>query len=181
VTAFIGRSRAVSLILGAGLLAVAAASSARAASPSSLTVYAVPTGANFIDHSDDRARGIGNNPFNVDTKSLAAKSQKKEAGGGPYPGDEANYGFKLYSSSSLTKPVGSATIYCTYNFNQKAECDALFTLKSGALFASGPIDFNARTFMLAVTGGTLKYMTATGQVAAAPAKKTSQRLEFVLG
>jgi hypothetical protein len=180
VNGLIGRSRAVSLILGAGLLAVAAASSARAASQTTLTVYAVPTSAHFMDHADDRQRGIGNNPFNVDTKALEPLTKKKEeAAGGPFPGDQATYQFKLFGNPSLTKSIGTATIYCTYNFNQKAECDALFTLKSGALFASGPIDFNSKTFELAVTGGTLKYMTASGQVSVAPAKK-SQRLDFVL-
>jgi hypothetical protein len=174
-------ARAVSLLAGAAILGAAGAASAGASSYGTLTIYAVPTAAHFMDHADDRQRGIGNNPFNVDTKTLEPLTKKKEeAAGGPFPGDQATYQFKLFGNASLKKSIGTATIYCTYNFNQNAECNALFTMKGGTLFAEGPIDFNAKTFNLAVTGGTAKYIGAGGQVSAAPAKK-SQRFDFQFG
>jgi hypothetical protein len=185
-----GRPRLIlslALLTGAALFAgrVAASSAETAAGHQTLTVYAVASAAQFMDHSDDRARGDGNNPFDADTKALAPVSAAKEKGKGPYPGDDALYSFKLYAGADLKKRIGSATYTCVYNFAQKALCEAFFTLNGSTLFASGPVDFTSTQFTLAVTGGTSKYLGTRGEVASAPAEKpvakNENRLDFVFG
>jgi hypothetical protein len=177
----------LALLMGAALLAgrVASSSAAPTTGEQRLTLYAVATAAQFMDHSDDRARGDGNNPFDVDTKALAPVSAAKEKGKGPYPGDDALYSFKLYAGADLKQRVGSATYTCVYNFDQKALCEAFFSVNGSTLFASGPVDFTGTQFTLAVTGGTSKYLGTRGEVASAPAAKPAakneNRLDFVFG
>jgi hypothetical protein len=186
----IGGSRrivAIALLVGVALFAgrVTSGSARTESGKQRLTVYAVATAAQFMDHSDDRARGDGNNPFDADTKALAPVSAAREKGKGPYPGDDALYSFKLYAGADLKQRIGSATYTCVYNFDQKALCEAYFTLNGSALFASGPVDFTSTQFTLAVTGGTSKYLGTRGEVASAPAAKPSAknetRLDFVFG
>lgn len=168
---------ATAALFAVGLLS----SSAEAASDThQLTIYARATQAQFVNHSDDRSRAIDANPFNADTKSLIPLTKKKEQGNGPFPGDNALYSFKLFSDAGLKKSVGSAVYSCTYNFSHQAICDANFQLNGGAMFASGPADFDATSFTLAVTGGTNKYFGARGQVSAGPASKDAHRLSFLL-
>ncbi len=112
--------------------------------------------------------------------ALLPKSQQLQKGGGPYPGDDASYSFKLYRDPSLTKNVGSAEYACTFAFNKHAFCSATFHLKNGTIQAEGPADFNSTRFRLAVTGGTDKYVGAVGQVSAAPAGANAHRLSFTI-
>jgi hypothetical protein len=158
------------------LAALALAPSAAAAGTRTLTLYAYATQVRFADHADDRSRGILKNPFNADTKSLAPKTTGK----GPQAGDSARFSFKLYSDAGLKRSAGSAVYNCTFNFAHHALCEALYELKTGTLFASGPTDFDTTRFTLAVTGGTSKFLGLRGQVSSAPAARNAHRLDFIL-
>jgi hypothetical protein len=158
----------------AALLAALPGAHAAAARSRLLTIYAVATRAQFTDHSDDRKRGAFRNPFNADSKPT------NEKGSGAHAGDEALFSFKLYADATLKRQIGSATYSCTYNSAHKALCEADFELSGGAVLASGPADFDARTFTLAVSGGSGSYVGARGQVASAPAAKDAHLLTFVL-
>ncbi len=162
---------------------VTASSAAAATSQKTLTLYAVASKYQFIDHADDRARGLVKNPFNADIKQLDPKAKEYEKGHGPYPGDDALFTFKLYSDASLKQRVGSAVYECVYNFNKHAMCNADYDLSKGSLFASGPIDFNSPDFSLAVTGGTGKYLGAHGQVSDGSKVQAANthRVDFELG
>jgi hypothetical protein len=181
------RHRAVSPLglLALGVCSVAAAFSATGATASPtaaqgqqrFTLYSVTQIEQFLDHSDDRSRGKGNNPFGNFKDS---KTVTKEAGNGPFPGDNAVFSFGLYTSPDRKTSVGSAVFTCTYNFNRHAFCDASYQLAGGVLLGAGAFNFNAGTFAVAITGGTGKYAAATGDISATPAAKHSQRLAFII-
>jgi len=165
---------AVGLVAGAG----AASSSASASHASShLTLYSVAAREQFVNNEDDRARGKGNNPFG-NYKDVTAAT--KEAGNGPFAGDEAIFNFQVYGESGLKHPVGSATFVCQYDLNKNAFCDAVYRVAGGTLIGAGEFNFNAAHFELAITGGTGKYRDASGQLQASPSADKAQRLAFVL-
>jgi hypothetical protein len=167
-------------LLIAGVALLAAASAGAATSRQALTIYAKAKQVQFVDHSDDRSRGVDQNPFGADTKALLPLTKEMEKGKGPYPGDNALYTFRLYGDPRLTNLVGTAVYSCTFNFQHHALCEASFELNGGTMFASGPADFNGSNFTLAVLSGTAKYLGARGQVSSAPAAaKDAHRLRFV--
>ena len=143
----------------------------------SFVLYSVTKQEQFLDHSDDRARGKGNNPFGnfKDSKTVV-----KEAGNGPFPGDNAVFDFGLYTSTNRKTSVGSAVFTCTYNFNKHAFCDTSYSLHGGTLLGAGAFDFNAGTFTVAITGGTGKYANATGDILATPAANHAQHVAFIV-
>jgi hypothetical protein len=165
------------LLVGA-LLAAVAAGSARAAQMT--TLYAVPTTAQFMNHADDRLRGMATNPFNLKAEVVIVNANGKEKGNGPFPGDDILYSFKLYKSAKLDKPAGSAMFTCYYTFAKKATCDSYFELTGGVVLASGQVVFDGTRFILSVTGGTDKYIGALGEVKATPAAKNAERLQLQL-
>jgi hypothetical protein len=144
------------------------------------TVYAVATTAQFMNHADDRLRGMSTNPFNVKTEALVITTKGKEKGNGPFPGDDILYSFRLYAGPKLGKLLGSAMFTCYYNFVKRATCDSYFDLEGGLLLASGQVVFNGNRFTLSVTGGTDNYLGALGEVSATPAAKNAERLELRL-
>lgn len=164
-------------IVGAAFFAVDVTSSSAAAakSPQKFTLYSVTQLEQFLDHSDDRTRGKGNNPFGNFKDS---KTTTKEAGNGPFPGDNAVFRFGLYTNPDRKTSVGTAIFTCTYNFNKHAFCDASYDLDGGTLLGAGAFNFNAGTFAVAITGGTGKYASATGDISATPAVKHAQKLDF---
>ena len=171
---------ALTAIVGVALVVVSVtATPAKAAAivHQSFVLYSVTKEEQFLDHSDDRARGRGNNPFGNFKDS---KAVTKEAGNGPFPGDNAVFSFGLYSSTDLKTNVGSAIFTCTYNFNKHAFCDASYELTGGVLLGAGAFDFNAGTFAIVVTGGTGKYASATGDISATASGKHAQRLALSL-
>lgn len=169
---------ACAVLVGAAFCATdATASRAAAKGPQKFTLYSVTQVEQFLDHSDDRTRGKGNNPFGNFKDS---KTVTKEAGNGPFAGDNAVFSFQLYTSPDRKTSVGSAIFTCTYNFNRHAFCDASYQLDGGLLLGAGAFDFNAGTFSVAITGGTGKYAAASGDILATPAAKHSQRLAFVI-
>jgi hypothetical protein len=146
----------------------------------SFVVYASPTRAQFVNHSDDRKRGKITNPFdsNVLPTPPSANSSKK----GTRAGDTALFSFKLYSDLKLTRRVGDAVYSCTFNFAQEAVCEANFSLKGGTMIAMGPASFESSTIVLAVTGGTGRYTGAHGQLSsrASGNKNNAQIIRFRL-
>jgi hypothetical protein len=140
-----------------------------------LTLYSVATGEQFVDNADDRARGKGNNPFGNYHDSTATT---KEAGNGPFPGDEALFKFSVYQSGNLKKNVGSAVFTCQYNFNKHAFCDVNYQLSGGTLVGSGGLDFNASDFVIPIFGGTGKYLGVHGELQSTPGPQHSEHLVF---
>jgi hypothetical protein len=151
-----------------------------AAGGKKVTVYAVATTAQFMNHADDRLRGMSTNPFNVKTQALVIVTKGKEKGNGPFPGDDILYSFKLYSGPKLDRRAGSAIFTCYYTFVKRATCDSYFELNGGLVLASGQIVFNGTRFTLSVSGGTSRYLGALGEVRAAPAGRNAERLELRL-
>jgi hypothetical protein len=143
------------------------------------TVYSVATLAQFINHQDDRQRALGNNPFPADSASKT-NLNTKQAGEGPYAGDDTLYSFNLFTDVKKTKQAGTAVYTCHYNFTRHALCTAYFTLDTGVLLAAGPVDFNSTKFTLALTGGTKGYLGQNGQVAMSPVNQNEQMLKFQL-
>ena len=166
------------LLAGSVLAAALVAGSAQAARTT--TVYAVPTTAQFMNHADDRLRGMATNPFNLKAEAVIVNANGKEKGNGPFPGDDILYSFKLYKSPKLDKPAGSAMFTCYYTFAKKATCDSYFELAGGVLLASGQVVFDGTRFVLSVTGGTDRYVGALGEVSATPAAKNAERLRLQL-
>jgi hypothetical protein len=168
------------ILAGAVLVAAVVSGSAQPAAGKKFTVYAVPTTAQFMNHADDRLRGMSTNPFNIKAQALVITTQGKEKGNGPFPGDDILYSFKLYGGPRLDKRVGFAMFTCYFTFVKKATCDSYFELKGGVLLSSGLVVFNGTRFMLSVSGGTGSYLGATGEVKASPAAKNAERLDVRL-
>ena len=129
-----------------------------------LTVYAVPATVQFMNHADDRLRGMSSNPFNLKAQTLIFNDNGKEKGNGPFPGDDILYAFKLFADAKRTQPTGTAIFTCYYGFGKRATCDSYFDLAKGLLLASGQVPFGQTHFTLGVTGGTHAYLGALGQL-----------------
>jgi hypothetical protein len=178
-------ARFIASIIGAATLAVLlptnAALGARsmlAAPPTrTLVLYTVAESEQFLNTSDDRARGEGNNPFGNygDTSDQAQLS-----GNGPFAGDESFFLFDIYTDSSLRVRAGTATLTCVYNFNKNAYCNATYELKDGTLIGDGPFSFTNTRFAFAVTGGTGRYTDLHGALAETPIANHAQRVVFTL-
>jgi hypothetical protein len=145
-----------------------------------LTTYALPSTAQFMNHADDRVRGMTTNPFNAKSKGLVIIAKGSEKQGGPFPGDDILYTFGLSSSPKPAGRHGAALFTCYYNFVKRAVCDSYFELDGGVVLASGPVAFNSTKFTLGVTGGTGKYAGVAGQVTAVPAAGNAERLDLLL-
>jgi hypothetical protein len=156
-------------------LAVAPAASSR----QQLTQYSTPAHETFVGNIDDETRGAVSNPFGTHTKGAAST---KEQNNGPFPGDEVLFSFSLYRTAKLAASTGSAVYTCWYAFDKDAFCDVLVQPKTGgALLAAGTLNFDAKTFALAVTGGTGPYRGVAGDLVVTPSGKHAQRLAIDLG
>ena len=174
-------TRTCSGLTAFALLATAlTATVAAAASPRSqtVTVYAVPATVQFMNHADDRLRGMSTNPFNLKAEAVILNANGKERGNGPFPGDDILYGFTLFADEKRATRIGSAMFTCYYGFKKRATCESYFELATGVLLASGQVPFRAPRFTLAVTGGTRRYFGALGQVLSSPAVGNAQRFEL---
>jgi hypothetical protein len=143
-----------------------------------LTVYAVPRTVQFMNHADDRLRGMSTNPFKFKAEAVILGANGKEKGNGPFPGDDILYAFELFSDAKRTKPIGTAMFTCYYQFVKRATCDSYFDLAKGLLLASGQVRFGATHFTLGVTGGTNAFFGALGQVDSKPASGNAQRFDL---
>lgn len=153
---------------------VSAASGATQASQR-LTVYAVPTTVQFMNHADDRLRGMSTNPFKLKSDAVIIGANGKEKGYGPFAGDDILYAFKVFADAKRTKAIGTAMFTCYFQFAKRATCDSYFDLARGILLASGQVPFGAARFELGVTGGTQAFFGALGQVDSAPSAGNAQR------
>ena len=167
---------ALALVLAGILVGSAAAAKQR------LTIYAVATRAQYVDLSDGIKRATYQNPFDVDSQKFTPATK---GNGATLPGSTALFSFKLYSDPAHKKTIGSAIYNCTFNFDNHASCDAVYTLNGGTLFASGPVDFKRISSPLAITGGTGKYIGLNGEVTTTgpgtkPSVKNDSRLDFQL-
>lgn len=147
----------------------------------SLVFYAHPTRVQFINHADDRARGLRLNPFNADILPPPPKANTGKKGG--RAGDNALFAFKLYTDPSLTRLVGTAIYSCTFNFAHEAICEADFQFRGGSMIAMGPaqLDSSFSSLVLPVTGGTGRYVGAHGQLTSTPSiYKNTQIIHFEL-
>lgn len=171
---------ALVVVVGFALFAPgASAGSARSSGGlQTITLYSLATQEQFLDHNDDEARGWALNPFGLRDKKVQA--DENEDKGGPYPGDVALFSFNLYSDQGLKTPAGTAIYTCFYGFNRNAFCDAIYHLSGGTLVGAGSFGFDATTFALAITSGTSKYDTMTGDVESAPGGGRAQRLSFLI-
>ena len=185
-TSLRGSDKTALLVLASGLAAAAAifavapafAAGKSASGPRQLTVFAVATQEEFLNHSDDRVRGDANNP--LQNFSLY-RSTTKQVGKGPFAGDRAVFLFKLFSDAALSNVIGSATYSCQYAFFKHGICQAEYLVNGGSLLGIGYLDFNAHSFVFAVSGGTGTYSDARGDVAATPdGTKRANRLFFTL-
>ena len=174
-----GLPAALAAVAAAATLAVAAA--AATTHVRSLVFYATPTRVQFINHADDRERGLRLNPFNADILPPPPKANTGKKGG--RAGDNALFAFKLYTDPSLTRLVGTAIYTCTFNFAHEAICEADFQLKGGSMIAMGPaqLDSSFSRLVLPVTGGTGRYVGAHGQLTSTPSiYKNTQIIHFQL-
>jgi hypothetical protein len=156
--------------------AIAAEPAPAAGATPTLTLYTVATGVQFINTADDRARGATNNPFNPETNKL--RPRVSDTGSGPFPGDVAVYSFNVYGNATLKRSLGSASYTCYFNYTRHALCQAYYQLRGGTLTAAGPVDFNATSFKLVLTGGTKGYLSARGQVTSVKSLDNAQRVDF---
>jgi hypothetical protein len=169
------------LFAALALLAIALPVTAASASPAGsakVTVYAFPATVQFMNHADDRLRGMSTNPFDFGKEAVILGAFGKEKGNGPFPGDDILYGFKLFADAKRTKPTGAAMFTCYYGFGKVATCEAYFELTQGLVLASGQVKFGVPRFTLGVSGGTDRYFGALGQVKATLAARNAER--FVL-
>jgi hypothetical protein len=168
----------VACLVGVALLTASTCGSAKAApAQQKFTFYSVATEEQFLNMSDDRARGKGNTPFG-NFKDTTITTQ--EAKSGPQPGDISLFSFALYTGNDLKQSAGSGVFTCQYNLNQNAFCDVTYQLSGGTLLCAGAFNFNAKSFTLVIKGGTGKYRGATGNIKALPAVHHAQSLDFVL-
>ena len=166
------------VVLAVALPAIPASGASRGSQ--SLRVYAVPATVQFMNHADDRLRGMSTNPFKLKAEAVILGKNGKEKGNGPFPGDDILYGFKLFADAKRSKPVGAALFTCYYEFVKRATCDSYFDLAKGLLLASGQVPFGGTHFTLGVTGGTHAYFGALGQVDSVPAARNAQRFDLHL-
>lgn len=176
------RAQIIRLVAATAALAAALvpAGLASAATPAAktITVFAVPATVQFMNHADDRLRGMSTNPFATKAETVIINANGKEKGNGPFPGDDILYGFTVYADAQRTKRIGQAMFTCYYQFAKRATCEAYFDLAQGLLVASGQVQFGVTKFVLGVTGGTRGYFAALGQVKSAPATGNAQRFDL---
>jgi hypothetical protein len=170
------RLLAATVVLAAALPAIPASGASQASQK--LTVFAVPATVQFMNHADDRLRGMSTNPFKLKQEAVILGQGGKEKGNGPFPGDDILYGFKLFGDAKRSRPVGTAMFTCYYEFVKRATCDAYFDLTKGLVLASGRVKFGGTHFTLGITGGTHAYFGALGQANSRPAAGNAQRFDL---
>ena len=154
-----------------------ALSPAASAQPRTLSLAAVPTSEQFLNHADDRQRGYGNNPFG---NFLSPKRRRRSRPAVPSrrPGPVR---VQRLSANDLKTLAGSAVFNCNYGFKKHGFCNAIYQLSGGTLVAAGPLDFNASNFSLVITGGTGKYRSVARRGGGGDAECAHQRLAIALG
>ena len=129
-----------------------------------MVVYSVRLDQQFVNNEDDRARGLGNNPFG-NYRGVGIATEKEHVG--PLPGDEGLYSYGLYSTTALKKRLGSAIFVCNYNFAKNGFCDVSYQL-IWSVIGVGQFSSMVETkeFTLVITGGTGIYRGVKGTIEA---------------
>ena len=142
-------------------------SSARVArvsvSTRNLLLFSTPSKEAYVNNADDRARGVGHNPFGNYTGAVETEPTNERVFG-PFPGDEGIYGFKLFTDANHKNLAGTATAVCQYTLNQASFCDVSIGVEGGQLIAKGASSFASTRFSLPIVGGTGIYRNTTGRV-----------------
>ena len=138
-----------------------AASGPRAATQK-VTVYAVPATVQFMNHADDRLRGMSTNPFELKAEAVIFNDNGKEKGERPLPRRRHPLRLQALCRCRRTQPAGTAMFTCYYGFRKRATCDSYFDLAKGLLLASGQVPFGKTHFALGVTGGTMPTWARSG-------------------
>jgi hypothetical protein len=163
-----------------------------------LVQYAYPAKEQYLDHNDDEARGNEDNPFGPrqypQCKGLpyqrdlacsaaltkAASAKIEEHNNGPFAGDQAVFTFKIYATADRKTSNGAAVLTCQYYFDKNGYCDVSYKLKDGSLYGAGSLNFTAKQFTFAITGGTGAYSGVTGDVSGTQGANNTQHLAFTL-
>jgi hypothetical protein len=136
-------------------------------------LYSSPKAQTFVNNADDRTRGRSNNPFgNYNAGNASASHEEAD---GPFAGDEGLFAYTLFAGGKSRKRAGSAVLVCQYDFDKNSYCDATYQLDAGTLIGSGSFNYKARSFTLAITGGTGEYRGASGNVEASSPAANSAR------
>jgi hypothetical protein len=152
---------AIAAVCVAVLATAGVASGTGAQGATKLSFYSVLKHKGFLNNTDDLARGEGHNPFgNYSGSSVTTRSNEKLFG--PFPGDEGEFQFDLYTGADHKTRAGSAIFVCQYGLGQTALCDAAFQLSGGNLVAKGGTTFGASSFTLAIIGGTGGFRSTKG-------------------
>ena len=150
----------------------------------SLTIYAKPSTIEFMNHADDRVRGMAANPFAANAQALVLVTKGAEKGNGPFPGDDVLYTFKLYPDAGLSKSNGTATFTCYYTFAKRATCEAYFRARpTGICGLRARLSSAAPDFTLSASGGTEGVSPGSRRgraVTAVIGTGKAERLDFVL-
>jgi hypothetical protein len=141
-------------------------------------LYSVATTEQFINNADDESRGWVTNPFGM--RDLTQETLESQGRGGPFPGDKALFAFAIYSDPSLKTKVGTTTFTCLYAFDRNAFCNARYELRQGTIAAAGILNFDAKDFTLAVTGGTGRFAKASGDLTSSPGPHEAQIVSLAL-
>ena len=163
------------LVPAAVLVGAGSALAAPVAKSKTITFYSIATKEQFLNHSDDRARGKGNNPFSG-FKDTVGPSGQETSGNGPFAGDRTVFTFALFSDQRMHRRIGSAQLICEYVFDQNAFCSAAYVFPKGELVGTGYFNFNASRYRVSVGGGTGTYRNQRGHLQADPAVKKLQKI-----
>ena len=168
-------------VCSAVLVGAGSAVAAPAAKSKTITFYSIATKEQFLNHSDDRARGKGNNPF-AGFKDTVGPSGKETSGNGPFAGDRTVFTFALFSDQRMQTRIGSAQLICEYVFDQNAFCSAAYVFPKGELVGTGYFNFNAKRYRVVRGRRDGKYRNQRGHLQADPAVKKLQKITvtFVL-
>jgi hypothetical protein len=167
--------RSLLVALAGTLLTAGSAAASGTANSKTMTFYSIATKEQFLNHSDDRTRGKGNNPF-AGFKDTTGPSGTENSGNGPFAGDRTVFSFALFSDPHMKTRIGTASLTCEYVFDQNAFCSAAYTFPQGQLIGTGYFNFNAARFGISVGGGTGKYRNLRGHLQADPAVKKLQKI-----
>jgi hypothetical protein len=166
------------LALAAILTSAKPANATRDEADSRFVIYSVATAEQFVNNEDDRARGLGNNPFGNFKDKVAVVEKGTN---GPFAGDEVVFQFALYRHQSSADLIGTATFTCNYYFDKAAFCQAVYNIGKSQIFANGAFPFNTKQFSLTLSGGSGQYTDVSGVVSTSPAAQHMQRLSFLTG
>jgi hypothetical protein len=141
---------------GRGVVLYSGASRARVVESSAGRVTAQPAAL---------VRSLSGGPFHVDAALVRASAATRHTTGGPLPGDQALYSFRLFTTAGLGTAAGSAVLTCRYGLDRSAYCDGVVDLDDGMrLTTSGTLNPAAGRVALVVSGGYCRNAVRCGRL-----------------